>query len=230
MRTPSMTEATIPIMQKAARGQQRYPLPRGRSLLSVKDVGSLGVRGPDHFLDELPVPLLPLRQHHLVTDLQSVLLRMGREFGVAEKRRNVHLVERVRYFVGLDRTGKLDRTLQDQASGVAARRMVAGLYLIFVDERLGELRRAWTEVGLESHLRFPLRGNRNANRGVTELGEFRAIGSDQQRHPLEPSLLLVQLAGKGGAIGIVTAAEQHVSVGGDDLVDDGREVRRAARV
>src|ERR1700674_1901771 len=108
--------------------------------------------------------------------------------------------------------------------------MVTGLNLVFVAECLREFLRGWTEVGLEGHLRLPLRGNRNANRGVAELGEFRAVGSDEQRYPLEPGLLLVQLAGKRGAVGIVTAAEQHVSVGGDDLVNDGREVRRAARV
>src|ERR1700674_5992623 len=103
--------------------------------------------------------------------------------------------------------------------------MVTGLNLVFVAECLREFLRGWTEVGLEGHLRLPLRWNRNANRGIAELGEFRAVGGDEQRHPLEPSLLFIHLAGKRGAVGIVTAAEQHVSVGGDDLIDDGRAVR-----
>src|SRR5262249_17074807 len=196
--TPSTTEATMPIMRRAAgaypplegegrcrangrhRGgvkshphpSRRYaarrpPPSRGRYKRvqttyaprpSVDHLGGLRRLGPDHFLDHRAGLLLPLRKHHLVAELQTVLLGIGRELGAAEHRGDVHAVE---YFgdLGLvDGAGLLDRTLQQHAGRVAARGVIAGFDLELGLERLSERGRGRAAIRLEADLRLPLPG------------------------------------------------------------------------
>ena len=84
--------------------------------VSVEDVRGLGFLRPDHFLDQLAVLLLPLGKHHLMADLQTVLLCVGRELGAAEQGGRVDLVERVRDLGLIDRAGLFDGMLQDQTA------------------------------------------------------------------------------------------------------------------
>src|SRR5215831_14151371 len=103
-RTPSITEAMIPIMW-GPRAGGAFNGRRRKGVASVNYVGSLGLLRPDHFLGQLSIFLLPLRKHHLMRDLEAMLVRIGGELGAAEERRDVDLVEHCRHLVGLDRTG-----------------------------------------------------------------------------------------------------------------------------
>jgi hypothetical protein len=92
-----------------------------------------------------------------MADLQAVFLGIGREFGTAEHRGDVDLVEDVGDLGLIERAFLLDGMLEEQTGRIAAGRVVTRLDCVFGLESLRELRGGWTEVGLERGLRLPLR-------------------------------------------------------------------------
>ena len=73
-----------------------WPEDRSRpAAISPPDgVGGFDRQWPDHLRHNSFGPLLPLTQQHFVSDLQTVLLRIGRELRSPEQRRHIDLVER----------------------------------------------------------------------------------------------------------------------------------------
>src|SRR6516164_10073584 len=102
--------------------------------------------------------------------------------------------------------------------------MVTRLDPILGVESLREICGRWTKVRFERDLWLPLRGDRNAVRGVAQRGKVWAVGSNEERDPFKARLVVVELPGQGRAIRIVPAAQQNIGLGGDDLVDDGTEI------
>src|SRR5947209_11396681 len=82
---------------------------------------------PDHLFHGLAgLVLLPLRQNHGVSLLQTVLVRFGRKLGPAIEGGPVYIVQRRSDFVALESACLLDSVLEDEAGGIATRRLVAG--------------------------------------------------------------------------------------------------------
>src|SRR6185437_8709556 len=90
----------------------------------VDDICRLRRLGPDHLPDEFTIGLLPLRQHHLMRELQTMMGGVGGELDVTEEGGDVGLVERLGYLLRIERAGLLDGLLQDHASGVARSHMI----------------------------------------------------------------------------------------------------------
>src|SRR5262245_13677209 len=89
--TPAFTRSPRSRDDDLARGKAGFqsPIAPGSSPevyseCLIQNLGRLGRQRPDDFLHQLAVLLLPLRQHHLVTELEAVLLGVGREFRAAE--------------------------------------------------------------------------------------------------------------------------------------------------
>src|SRR3954462_11506516 len=113
-----MTDATTPIIRPSRPNQERAdvwptnprltdPCPRFRPR-SIENFRGLRRHRPDHFLDQLAILLLPLRQHHLVAELQAVLLRIVLELGFAEEGRGVGFNELARALGLIPRPRLLD--------------------------------------------------------------------------------------------------------------------------
>jgi hypothetical protein len=51
----------------------------------IDEIGGLGRFGPNHLAPRLAVHLLPLRQHHFVRFLQTVISGIGGELDVTEE-------------------------------------------------------------------------------------------------------------------------------------------------
>src|SRR5262249_14475984 len=160
-------------------------------------------------------------------ELQAVFLRICREFGAPEQGGDVHFVELVSHPGLIDGFGLLNGMLQYEAGRIAARRVITGLDFELVGKPLRKLLRGWSEVRLERNLRLPLGGHRNAGSGVAKGRKIRAVWGNEQGYPFQIGLLVVELTGKRGAVGVVAAAKKRVRFGRNHLVDDWREVGRA---
>src|SRR5919109_329276 len=79
--------------------------------------------------------LLPLEQHHLVGDLEAVLVHLV----LAEHRARLQREQRVAHLVGVQRACLLHALGIEHAAGVPGRRMIAGLVLELLHERLMKL-------------------------------------------------------------------------------------------
>src|SRR5665213_3762665 len=114
-----MIEARIPSMEwKAGPERRAGPLSVCGFGYWVDDVCRLRRLGPDHLPAEFAVGLLPLRQHHLMRELQTMMGRVGGELDVAEEGGDVGRVERLGHFLRIERAGLLDGLLEDHATGV----------------------------------------------------------------------------------------------------------------
>ncbi|MEJ2478783.1 MAG: hypothetical protein P8Y78_01150 [Acidihalobacter sp.] len=160
----------------------------------------------------------------LPADLQAVVCDAGGEVDAAVEGHRIHVIQRLGHRGLLGRAGLFDGVLKYQARGVAAGGVVARAGVVLGLEGLGEAGRGRAEVRLVGHRGFPLRRHGHAVRGLAQVGELRDVRGDQQRDHAQIDLLVVELAGQGAAVGVVTAADQHGGAGGDDLVDDRSEV------
>src|SRR5262245_45534772 len=93
------------------------PLVPGRRREAQLPAGQLV--GPDGHL----LPVLPLEEHHLVRDLESVLV----DLVVPEHGPHLELEQLVAHAVGVERSGALDGLAVREEAGISGRRMVGGL-------------------------------------------------------------------------------------------------------
>src|SRR6516165_10225123 len=125
--------------------------------------------------------------------LQAVLFWVGREFGTAEHCGDVHAVEHAGDLGLLGGTCLLDCALQEQTRRIAARRVVPRLNSVPDLEALRELCSRRAKIRFERDLRLPLGRDRNTDSRFAERREVRAVRSNEQGYPFEPSLMIVEL-------------------------------------
>src|SRR5271169_2793610 len=142
-----------------------------------------------------------------MSNLQTVLVRFGRELGSSVERGDVDGVQGRCNLRRIRPACLLDSPLQNQSARVTSGRLVAGWRVVLRGISLGKVSSAGTVLRLEGNLRLPLRGHDHAYSGVAQLRPLWAVRRDQQRNHLQRNLVFVELLGERRAVGIVAAAQ-----------------------
>src|SRR5262245_30447386 len=168
--------------------------------------------GPDGHL----LPVLPLEEHHLVRDLEPVLV----DLVIPEHGPHLELEQLVAHAVGVERPGALDGLAVREAAGIPSRRMVRGLAAELLLVGLQELLLS----GVRQH-RLPLGGPVDVLgvllEQLVELGKVAAHGHAE--HP-RVDVEFLHLSGDGHGVVEVRRRRHDVGVLGLDLGEQGREV------